>query len=274
LWGEFLLRVQLFCAKLKRMEKLPRTYLGVVLSAETRSFGYAAVGDGLNVLALGCGNLEDAAAYAAGQSSAMVAVHAARRPNLGLMDREQERENLQPALFAGRPANLRLAEWQLQQRGVTVQRTPAVLKDCPAWMRQGFAFYDQLERLGYQCYRLLDGVQAGATLLYFEVHCGAAFSALLKNVFAAGTLEGRLQRQLALVEQGMDLPDPMDFFEEVTRHRLLQGILPFEKVFAQQELDALCAAWLAWSAVHVPERLMAVGDEQEGLVYVPVVADQ
>ncbi len=250
------------------MEKLPETYLGVVVSGETRSFAYAAVTDGLNVLALGGGSLEDAAAYAAGQTSALVAVQAARRPNLGLMASEQVRDKLQPALFAGRPANLRLAEWHLQQRGVAVQRTPAALKDCPAWMRQGFAFYDQLERLGYQCY------PSGGALQYFEVHCGAAFAVLLKTVFAAGTLEGRLQRQLALVEQGMDLPDPMDFFEEVTRHRLLQGVLPFEKVYAQAELDALCAAWLAWLAVHAPDRLVALGDEREGLVYVPALVDE
>ncbi len=245
------------------MEKLPVTYLGVVLMAETRTFAYAALGEEWNVLALGGGSLEDAAAYAAGQSAAWVAVHAARRLNLGRV----ARDDVQPALFGGRAANLRLSEWQLQQRGLNVPRTPAALKDCPSWMRQGFAFYDQLERLGYVPYPQVD-----APRQYFEVHTGACFAALLRHVFAPGTLEGRLQRQLMLVEQGVDLPDPMDFFEEVTRHRLLQGILPFEKVYAQGELDALCAAWMAWLAAHTPERLMVVGDAEEGLVYLPALA--
>ena len=40
----------------------------------------------------------------------------------------------------------------------------------------------------------------------------------------------------------------MEFFEEVTRHRLRHGILPLEKLYTPGELDALTAAYLAWLA--------------------------
>ncbi len=63
--------------------------------------------------------------------------------------------------------------------------------------------------------------------------------------FAARTLEGRLQRQLILVEQGLQLPDPFYFFEEITRHHLLTSNLPLETIHSAVELNALAAATFA-----------------------------
>ena len=40
------------------------------------------------------------------------------------------------------------------------------------------------------------------------------------------SLEGRLQRQIILYEQGLRIKDPMDFFEEITRYKLAKGIWP------------------------------------------------
>ena len=68
------------------------------------------------------------------------------------------------------------------------------------------------------------------------------------------TLEGRLQRQLVLFEQDMGIKDPMEFFEEITRHRLLKGILPIECIYTSEELDALVAAFTAYLAVNQPRR--------------------
>src|SRR5688500_14254995 len=59
-------------------------------------------------------------------------------------------------------------------------------------------------------------------------------------------LEGRLQRTAMLYEQGLQLTDPVDMFEEMTRYKLLQGILPLENLPSSRELDALAAAYLAW----------------------------
>ena len=48
------------------------------------------------------------------------------------------------------------------------------------------------------------------------------FSALLhKKLLSRRTLEGRIQRALVLYDQGLQINDPMEFFEEITRYRLI-----------------------------------------------------
>jgi hypothetical protein len=74
------------------------------------------------------------------------------------------------------------------------------------------------------------------------------------------TLEGRIQRALILYEEGLQIPDPMDFFEEVTRHRLLQGSLPTENLYSAPELDALIAACLAWMVFNEPRQVHIMGN--------------
>jgi hypothetical protein len=62
----------------------------------------------------------------------------------------------------------------------------------------------------------------------------------------------------------------MDFFEEITRHRLLKGILPFQLLYSPQELDAVIAAYTAWITIHQPKNVCAVGDPGEGIITLPV----
>jgi hypothetical protein len=59
------------------------------------------------------------------------------------------------------------------------------------------------------------------------------------------------------------IPDPMMFFEEITRHRLLQGILP-------DVLYSTAAAFSAWLADRQPERTLLVGAAVEGQIVLPV----
>jgi predicted RNase H-like nuclease len=82
-------------------------------------------------------------------------------------------------------------------------------------------------------------------------------------------LEGRLQRQLVLYLEGLDLANPMHALEEITRHNLLMGHLPLERLRGHEELDALMAAYIAYLAATQPERVQQVGDPQEGLISVP-----
>lgn len=53
----------------------------------------------------------------------------------------------------------------------------------------------------------------------------------------------------------------MDFFEEITRWRLLRGLLPLEKIFSADELNALICAHVAWRAAHQPESLRWQGGQ-------------
>lgn len=74
------------------------------------------------------------------------------------------------------------------------------------------------------------------------------------------TLEGRIQRALILYDERLQIPDPMDFFEEITRHKLIQGILPLENSYSLRELDALMAAYIAWMYINEPRQVNVVGN--------------
>jgi len=74
------------------------------------------------------------------------------------------------------------------------------------------------------------------------------------------TLEGRIQRALILYDERLQIPDPMDFFEEITRHKLIQGILPLENSYSSRELDALMAAYVAWMYTHEPRQVDVLGN--------------
>lgn len=80
------------------------------------------------------------------------------------------------------------------------------------------------------------------------------------RLFPRRSLEGRLQRSAILYEQGLQITDPIDIFEEFTRYKLIQGILPLEKIHSSKELDALAAAYLAWMAVKRPGQLALQGE--------------
>ena len=75
-----------------------------------------------------------------------------------------------------------------------------------------------------------------------------------------GALEGRLQRCAILYEQGLQITDPVDMFEEITRYKLIQGILPLDKLPSARELDALVAAYLAWMSANRPAQIVPRGE--------------
>jgi len=74
------------------------------------------------------------------------------------------------------------------------------------------------------------------------------------------TLEGRVQRGLVLYDQGLRITDPMDFFEEITRHHMLGGVFPNDLLYSASELDALAAAYVAWLAVNEPGQVEIMMD--------------
>jgi hypothetical protein len=73
-----------------------------------------------------------------------------------------------------------------------------------------------------------------------------------------------------LDDLGLGIPDPMMFFEEVTRHWLRQGVLPLKNIYAAAELDALAAAYTAWQAGLHPDQICHLGDPREGEIFLPV----
>ncbi|MFM8427830.1 MAG: hypothetical protein ACKOBL_21885, partial [Chloroflexota bacterium] len=83
------------------------------------------------------------------------------------------------------------------------------------------------------------------------------------------SLEGKIQRQLLLFEAGIRIKDPMDFFEEITRHKMIKGNWPLDLLYLPEQLDAIVAAYTAWLSIHKPENITTLGDPTEGLVFLP-----
>ena len=91
---------------------------------------------------------------------------------------------------------------------------------------------------------------------FLETDTQACFRALIgKPPLPRRTLEGRVQRGLALYDQGLRITDPMDFFEEITRHHMLDGVFPNELLYPASALDAITAAYVAWLAINEPEQV-------------------
>lgn len=243
-----------------------KTYIGIDPTASRHPFTYAVLDQDCKLLSLAAGELEEVLAYLGGQQSACVAVNAPPRPNQGLVKKILEKQSLTPGHLRG--ADIRLAEHDLRGRGISVSPTPSRAEACPAWAQMGFDFYRRLEGMGYHPYP-----SDRATHQWLETHPHAAYCALLEQIpLPKPTLEGRLQRQLVLYEKNVGIQDPMDLFEEITRHRLLKGILPARLIYAAEELDALVAAYTAYLAAEHPGEVVLLGDAAEGQIVLPVRA--
>ena len=241
------------------------TYIGIDPTAGTRPLTYAALDGELGLAALGQADLNDTLAFVAGQRQALVAVSAPPRPNQRLMERAEVRARLTPPPRPGKWGDFRLAEYLLRQRRIRCPKTPAQEADCPTWMQQGFRLYHRLESLGCAPYPTQSALQ------WVEVYPHACYCVLLGQApFPKNTFEGRVQRQLAMYERGVDVRDAMRLFEEITRHHILQGVLPLETLYTPPELDALAAAYTAWRLAHQPRQTLLLGDPTEGQVLLPV----
>ncbi len=249
---------------------LRTTYVGIELLADTgkgrRTFSYVSLDHDLKLLAVGEGSLNDVLAYAGSQSEVFVAINSPRRPNQGLMRKEEVRQRLVPLPKAPSWHDHRVAEYLVRQHNIPILPTSNQATACPPWMQAGFELFSQLEKLGFAPYPAEDSLRQS-----LEVHSHATFCALLAQApFPRDSLEGRLQRQLVLFEQGIKLPDPMRFFEEVTTFKLLHGVLPLKEIYSSWGLDAAAAGFTAWKAANKPAEVTLLGAPEEGQIVIPV----
>ncbi len=237
--------------------------VGIDTTSGRKAFTYAALDRDLNLIALAEAELEEVAAFLGGQKSATVAVNAPSHVNAGFVRKALEKQSLTPHVMRG--VDIRMAEYELRERGIALSGTGSREMLCPAWVQVGFALYRKLAKLGFKPYP-----EEGESYQWLETHPHACFSVLLgRPPLAKPTLEGRLQRELILFENGVRIKDPMDFFEEITRHKLMNGILPLELVHYPEQLDALVAAYTAWLAIVKPFELTRLGNKQEGFITLP-----
>lgn len=246
------------------MSEKSLTFVGVDPTAGKHPFTFAALDEDCQLVELAAGEINDVFSFLNNHHARVVAVNAPPRPNNGLVRRKLEQLNLAAGQLRG--SDIRLAESDLRERGISIVPTPSRMEICPAWMQMGFDLYHRLEAAGFKQYPMDETMH-----YYLETHPHAAFCTLLgKLPLPKPTLEGRLQRQIALFENGVGIKDPMEFFEEITRHKLLHGILPVELVYAAEELDTLMAAYMAYCVRNCPQDVILVGDKQEGQIALPV----
>lgn len=240
------------------------TFIGIDPAAGQHPFVYAALDGDLRLLALGQGEMDEVLAFVGGQRQACVSVCAPSGPAKRLLERPEVRQALTPPPRSGRWAAFRLAEYQLRQHNIHCTPTGFDETACPGWVRSGFLLYRRLAEIGYRAF------PEPGELQWLETYPHAAYCTLLGMIpFAKATFEGRIQRQLILYEKKLHLPDPMDVFEEITRHRLLQGIWPLKNLHSPAELDALVAAYTAWLAATRPAEITTLGHPDEGQMVLP-----
>ncbi len=240
-------------------------FIGVDPTAGRKPFLYIALDENLSIMQKGSGDMSETLTFIANQQNCTVAVCSPYQPNQKLMENEEIRHKVIPPLKPGRWVNYRLCEVILRRHRIRIIPTPAKEQDCPSWMQKGFHFYRQLIKMGFQRYPA-----ESATKIFIEIYPHAAYTILLGyHPLAKQTLEGRLQRQLLLYEKNIRIPDPMRFFEEVTRYKVLRGNFPMDIVLLPTELDTLIAAYCAWLTTHNPASISLIGDPNEGQILIP-----
>jgi hypothetical protein len=239
------------------------TFIGIDLASGRKLVTYAALDRDLNLVALASGEMDDVTAFISGQSLAAVAINAPAGVNRGMV-RDMTKKKMLTS-YQLRRVELRLSEHELRERGIVVTKTPSSVEFCPVWMQAGFNLYRKLEKMGFQKF-----TEKGATHQVMETNSHACYCLMVGHVpLARFSLEGRLQRQILLYEEGLRIRDPMDFFEEITRYKLIKGALPMDLLYLPEQLDALVAAHVAWLAVHRREDFFMLGDAKEGRMILP-----
>lgn len=242
-------------------------YIGVNPSSSGRPMQYAALDSDLRLVATEEGSIEDVLAFIGGQEAAIVAVDSPQCGADGPMTDPQVRSGFDLSTDGSTWRKWRVCDYELRRRNIRLVNTATLERIATKWLHHGFRLYDRLGKMGYQFFRV--GGQP-APKLVLEVQPHAAFTVLLeRQPFAKEDLEGRLQRQLVLFLQGLEIPNPMRSLEEITRHHLLRGELPLRELYAPAYLDALVAAYCAYLVGTNTGEVSQVGHRQEGFITLP-----
>jgi predicted nuclease with RNAse H fold len=156
----------------------------------------------------------------------------------------------------------RVCDHELLRRRISLYQVPSrkeATEDSvklPAWMRVGFRYFKELKRRGFEAPP--DGALPGAfgaAPALLEVFPYASFVTLLGGLLSKKTTrEGVRLRVLALRRAGVHWDSADDAY------------------YDHDSLDALAAALTAWRFLQ--GRAHPVGDEREGLLWLPVTGDE
>ncbi|MEJ2570306.1 MAG: DUF429 domain-containing protein [Anaerolineales bacterium] len=243
-------------------------YMGIDPTAGRRPLDYAVLDKRKQILALDQGDIESVLAFVAGLERVVVAIASPQAPNKGLMRRSEIRRRNNLKADGNTWTKWRVCEFMLRRCNIRLYNTPADEQKAPGWVRNGFHLFRRLEELSFRPYIVGDEPADHAII---EVSPHACFSVLLEHrPLLKRTLEGRMQRQLVLYQEGLDVSNPLRVLEEITRHHLLTGNLPLDGLYEADPLDALAAAYTAFLVGEEPNQVTQVGEAVEGLITLPV----
>jgi hypothetical protein len=243
-------------------------YIGVNPSSQGRPIQYVALDAGLRLAARGEADMEEVLAFVGGLDSAIVALDSPQRPSQGLLARPDFRQQFDLPADGSTWRKWRLGEYELRRRNIRLVNTATLERIASKWLKNGYRLYGRLQSMGFKHFRV--GGRP-ARLLMLEVQPHAGYTSLLKRQpLPKESLEGRLQRQLVLFLEGLEISNPMRSLEEITRHHLLRGELPLRELFEAEHLDALLSAYTAYLVGTSTERVNQVGHREEGFITLPV----
>lgn len=244
-----------------------RVYIGVDTTAGKRPATVAVLDRYLNIVALKNLSMDDTAAFITEYKASSCGIDAPSQVNPGLLAEPAYRERVELPPRRTNYAGYRTAEFELRRRRIYVYNTPTDMDDAPGWMMAGWGLYATLGESGFVLYP-----EQGAKLMA-EVYPHGCYTVLLgKRPLKKNRLEGRIQRQLMLLEYGIDVPDPMKVMEEWTRHRFIQGEVYDKGLYSHDQLDALMAAYTMYLLDRHPKQTTALGDPTDGQVLLPVAS--
>lgn len=242
-------------------------FIGIDPTAGARGITCAVLDDGLRIDWLGQGTFEEIVRAVLVRPAALCAIDAPCGLNHGLMADPAYRERL--GLYPQRAnySTYRVSEFELRRRRIHIYNTPANEDQLAGWMQEGYRLYNALRGAGY-----VDHPRPGERRL-FETYPHAIYTVLAgSRPYRKTSVQGLLQRQLLLFEEGVGVPDPMMALEEWTRHHLMRGQLNMADIYSHDELDALAAAYTAYVLAREPHNTTAVGDPAEGQIILPTGA--
>ncbi|NTU75416.1 MAG: hypothetical protein HGA86_04775 [Anaerolineaceae bacterium] len=230
----------------------PANFIGIDLASGKYPFTFAALDANRALIAQGQGHMDDILAYCSGQPTAILAINAPA-PLPGTAE-------------AAPAAKIPAIEEVRAAHGYTQSRIVYDPDSAPLRLKRGFALYQRLFHMGYQPFSADEPAHT-----WLEVDAEACYWAWLGGPALDGrTLEGCQQRQLVLNNEGWPVADPMEFYEEVTRYKLLHGHLPFDMILSLRMLHAMAAAITAWMVVLKPAQSCRMGREGSRQLYFPV----
>lgn len=236
------------------------TFVGIDVNRRSPYYHLAAIDPQLNCVSEVECNWEDLHQFLERQDKVIVAINAPMSVNSGFLSKSEL-----PKHHPGRWPNCRRIEYDLAHLGAPIYFTPNDPQKIPASMSRGFTLGRQLIDQGFEGYT--DQTQKSL----IEVPADTAFWSIVQGeLLDQNRLLGRIQRQMILYELGFSVPDPMEFFEEITRYKIKMGNVPLDLVLTPQQLNARITAYTAQQLWKNPENVAKLGYQQEGFLYLPV----